>query len=374
MRMKKYLILAVTAAIAAVGCTKTFEATPTPTDSNPIGFGSWLEHMTKSPANTVANSFAVGDDFTVFGIKTKSTTNTTVFTGAEVEKTAVSPETWSCTPVQYWDDDADSYTFYAIAPHSVGSTATLTPDTGEIAASNIVFAGNDNDILLAEKKTVAKGSAPYFNNHAAVPMVFHHAAALLDLKVKMSADLYAAGAEVKVTSITLQNIDSKGNLTVTTGYTTDPVANASWATVEVSSGVPTVANYTAGVTSATANLNTNIANNTLAIIDDLIVLPQTFRTTGDYIQKVAIEYSIKQNGGDWVAYTPAAYALTLFDSGNNPQNSDSTDPGYADTPVTGWEKGTHYTYTITIDANAIKFTATIQNWLDGGNSYHYLAN
>ena len=366
--MKKYLILAVTAAFAAVGCTKTFEVTPTPTDSNPIGFGTWLEHMTKSPANTVANSFVVGDDFTVFGIKTKSTTNTTVFTGAEVEKTAVSPETWSCTPVQYWDDDADSYTFYAIAPHSVGSTATLTPETGAIAASNIVFAGNDNDILLAEQKTVAKGSAPYFNNHGAVPMVFHHAAALLDLNVKMSADLYAAGAQVKVTSIQLQNIDSKGNLAVSTGYTTDPVANASWSTVEVSTGVPTVANFSAGCTDVTSNLNVDIANTTKTIIDDLIVLPQSFRTGGSYDQKLLITYSIKQNGGEFVDYAPAAYSLTLFD------NTENTVNGSPDTPVSGWLKGTHYTYTITIDANAIKFTATIQNWLDGGNSWNYLAN
>ena len=361
--MKKLMILAV-AAIALVACSKTYDTAPA--SERAIGFNTWAETMTKSPENTVANTFAVGDDFTVFGIKTKSATNTTVFTNAQVEKTALDPETWSCTPVQYWDDDADSYTFYAIAPHSVGSTATLTPATGAIAASNIVFAGNDNDILLAEQKTVAKGSAPYFNNHGAVPMVFHHAAALFDLNVKMSSELYAAGAQVKVTSITLQNIDSKGNLTVTTGYTNDPVANASWETVEVSSGVPTTANYTAGAKSASENLNVNIANTTKTIIDDLIVLPQAFRTTGSYIQKVAIQYSIKQEGGDWVAYAPDAYNLTLFDDVDNKVNTD--------TAVTGWVKGTHYTYTITIDANAIKFTASIQNWLDGGNSYNYLAN
>ncbi|MBR5703760.1 MAG: fimbrillin family protein [Bacteroidales bacterium] len=362
--MKKLMILAV-AAIALVACSRTFNTHHHGNEGKAIGFSTWAETMTKTAANTVANSFAVGDDFTVFGIKTKSTTNTTVFTNAKVEKTVVAPETWSCTPVQYWDDDADSYTFYAIAPHSVGGTATLTPATGAIAASNIVFAGNDNDILLAEQKIVNKGVAPYFNNHGAVPMVFHHAAALFDLNVKMSSDLEAADAEVKITSIELQNIDSKGNLTVTTGYTTDPVANATWATVE-EAGNPTVNDFSAGCEDVSANLGVDIADQTVPIISKLIVLPQTFRTTGSYIQKVAIEYSIKQNGGDWVAYTPDAYNLTLFDNVDNKVNTD--------TAVSGWAKGTHYTYTITIDANAIKFTATIQNWLDGGNSWNYLAN
>ena len=39
MRMKKLLILAAVAAIAATACTKTFEAKPTA--ETPIGFGSW---------------------------------------------------------------------------------------------------------------------------------------------------------------------------------------------------------------------------------------------------------------------------------------------------------------------------------------------
>ena len=46
MRMRKLMILAAVAAIAATACTKTFEVEPTP--GNAIGFGTWANTLTKA--------------------------------------------------------------------------------------------------------------------------------------------------------------------------------------------------------------------------------------------------------------------------------------------------------------------------------------
>ena len=43
-----------------------------------------------------------------------------------------------------------------------------------------------------------------------------------------------------------------------------------------------------------------------------------------------------------------------------------------DTIIGGWEGGKHYTFYITINANAIVFTASITDWVTPNNGYHYL--
>ena len=354
MRMKKLIILAA-AAIAAVACSRTFDTAPAKEQA--IGFGTWAETLTKA---TVENTFDVNDHIGVFGVKTKSATNTTVFNNVDVKKTAASPETWTYSPKQYWDLNAVSYTFFAVSPYAA-TGYIVDPATGAVSASpTIAFAGKDSDILVAQKAVVNKtDGAGNFNSYDAVPLVFNHMAALLDVKVKMSADLYAQGAEVKITDVKLLNIDSEGTYTVTGGFTTAPTPD--W----TSTGTKATYNYTKGFVDATTALNVNIANGTPTIINKLVVLPQTFRTTGTERQQIQIAYKLKQTGGEDVQYTPDAFDLTTFDNVDDEDNED--------TAVAGWAFGTHYTYIITIDAQAIEFTASIQPWTEE-SAYHYLLN
>ena len=91
--MKKLIILAA-AAIAAVACSRTFDTAPAKEQA--IGFGTWAETLTKA---TVENTFDVNDHIGVFGVKTKSATNTTVFNNVEMFHTvfwlyALFPFTW----------------------------------------------------------------------------------------------------------------------------------------------------------------------------------------------------------------------------------------------------------------------------------------
>ena len=188
--------------------------------------------------------------------------------------------------------------------------------------------------------------------------------ALLDVNVKASAGLIAESATVKVASIQIQNIDSEGTFTVDEDYTTAPAAL--WATAQ-DAGVYTVAtfNQTNG-TGASYALNTALGNTSRTFINKLIVMPQVFRTSGSQKQQVLISYKIQYAGGDETVFSPAAYDLTMFDNLDNEVN---TDPN-----VTGWAPGVHYIYTITIDANAINFTASIEGWGDPVNAYNYLTN
>lgn len=363
MRMKKLMILAV-AAIALVACSRTFEKHET--EGVAIGFGTWTETLTKG---TVENSFEVGNTFNVWGEKLVGETHTDVFTSVTVRKTEngtpKDPGTWTYDNKQYWDLSASKYTFYAVSPAADGYTVDET--TGAISASpTITFNGKDSDILVAQQAVVNKtDGGGNFNNFAAVPLVFNHVAALVDVKVKVAAGLVAAGATVQVSGISLLNISTEGTFTVAGGYTTAPAAV--WTPSTAAAGTTASFDGADGYTDVSSSLNTNLNGTTGDIlIKQLVVMPQDFRTTGDFIQKLDIDYNITQTGGTANNFTPDPFALTTFDNVDNETNTD--------TNVTGWAPGYHYTYVVTIDARKIEFTATISDWTPADNAYNYLIN
>ena len=360
MRMKKLMIFAV-AAIALVACSKEFDTNKSASNGTAIGFGTWAEQLTKATSNTVDGTFAVNDNFKVWGSKLVSSTPSDVFTGVTVTKTNASPETWNYSPKQYWDLSADSYTFYAVAPAADGYTVNTT--TGQITASpTITFTGNDSDILVAQKALVPN-TGGNFNNFAKVPLIFNHAAAWVDVKVKISAGLVAAGAHVQVSSIALQNISKEGTFTVAGDYTTAP--EATWTASTPAAGTVAEYNHASGLVSGAAGLNTDLDASGTVLVSKLVVMPQDFRDAGDFIQKLDIDYNITQNGGSANNFTPAPIALTDFDDVEDKDNDD--------TAVTGWAPGTHYTYVVTIDAHTIEFSATISAW-STEDAFHYLIN
>lgn len=338
--MKKIMILAAIAAIAATACTKTFEAVQT--QGSALGFGTWANVLTK--ARTAGSStFVNGDDFNVYGFKTISAANTTVFNGDVVSYDGTD---WTYTNLRFWDPNAASYTFYAASP--AGKIATANAQTGEFTSNSITFAGNDNDVLVADKKVVPQAD---FNNP--VNLSFNHIASLVDFKVKKHAEI--AAATVAVTSFQLNNIDNVGTFSVSDAYTGshpvvtwNPTARGAYSN-------------TSGVTSV-ATLPSNVGTDgSDFLINNLVAMPQEFRTDAN-IQTVTIEYSIT-SGGDTVTNT-ATFNLKTFDDVDDKDNED--------TIIGGWEGGKHYTFYITINANAIVFTASIADWVTPNNGYHYL--
>ena len=271
--------------------------------------------------------------------------------------------TWTYTNTRYWDPAATSYTFYAISPSGVVPAANVTATTGAIAATNVTFNGNDNDILVANQKVVTPTGTPASYSSDPVEMQFKHISSLVDFKVKKHTDLNAA--TVAITSFSITNIDNAGTFAVATGYTTDVLPNVTW----TATGRATFKNNSEesgkhGVTEVT--LPTNVANTgNDFLINNLVIMPQTFRSASDEnIQTVNISYTITDAASN-VSTHSTSFELKSFD------NVDDTDN--TDTIITGWEKGKHYTFVITINANAIKFTGSIVDWTTQ-TGYSYLVN
>lgn len=363
--MKKLMILAAVAAIAATACTKTFEVEPTP--ANAIGFGSWANTLTKAEARVQGtNTFLAGDTFAVYGYKDKtSSAPVTIFNDVVVTASGA-PISWDYTNHKFWDTNYDSYTFFGVSPSAVGTAATVNPQTGEITSASITFDGNNYDILVADKTTVNKGSSPYFNNYGAVNLTFNHVASLVDIKAKKTPALNTA--TVSVSAISLTQIEKTGVLTVSAAYT-DSHPVATWSSTAKGTYGP--AN---GVTPVDISTPITIATDTTFpaadasyepaaatdLINSLVVKPQTFGTSGvAESQQLTITYTI-----DDIEHTATLY-LADFDRIDNTAQAASF--------VGSWEPGKHYVFYLTIDAHAISFTASISDWdTTVINGYHYL--
>ena len=354
MRMKKIMIIAV-AAIALAACSKTFDHNKT--EGAAIGFGTWTENLTKARTQG-DNTFTAGDDFAVYGFKLNGSTNNVVFDDITVSASG-SPLVWDYVtgevPARYWDPSATSYTFYGVSPSAIGKAADVDPETGEISSASITFKGNDNDILVADKKEVLPAAYG-----TVVPLVFNHIASLVDFKVDKDVNL--GNAVLAITSFSITNIDNTGTFSVNDAYTgTHPVVT--WNATSHAG----VYDNTKGVVSVT--LPTDVASTVGAefLINNLVVMPQTFRTDSN-IQTVNIGYTIKDEANNESTYTQS-FNLKIFDWGDDRSQGNNTIIG-------GWEAGKHYAFILTIDAKKINFSASITPWVKTGNEtgYHYLFN
>ena len=380
MRMKKLTILAAVAAIAATACTKTFEVQPTP--ETPIGFGTWTNYLTKTEARVQGtNEFRAGDTFAVYGYKHRAEgapTDVTVFDDVVATASGNPVDSWAYTGgTKFWDVNYDSYTFFAISPSAIGveadntnSSTDVNAQTGAFVSRAITFAGNDNDILVADKTTVLKstGAPNYFNNYGTVTLQFNHVAALVDIKVKKSHTL--ANTPVTVSAFSLQNIESAGQLTVSDAYTNGhPVPT--WSSTATTSYGPGSGVTPVSIASpiVIAEDNTFPGNNasyvpnaSTDIVTSLIVKPQTFGATGvAESQKIVMTYYV-----DGVRYDATLYLADFDFIDNTAQAADY---------VGGWAYGKHYVFYITIDAHAISFSASITPWTTtNANGYHHLLN
>ena len=388
--MKRYIFLVAAVALATVSCSKTYDTTTAP--GRAIGFGTWTENLTRAitdPRTAGTNAFGVGDSFAVFGYKSASDDSgkSTVFDSGtktvEVEMTtAGTPGTWTYSPLRYWDVNYDKYTFFAVSPSSVGKAATVDPQTGEITSASIVFAGNNNDILVADKETVNKSTDNYTSQ---VVLDFNHVASLVDFKVAKAPNLH--DATVTVSAFTLGNIETTGVMSVSDAYNAAVYGGSVGPVVTWNSTATGTYGPANGVTSVDISSPITIVEDTAfpvpaepadgkstMLINNLIVKPQTFAepttaerndpSTAAAAQKLTITYSIAVTNGDTNTYTSTLF-LYDFDIVNNDEQ--------AGTRVASWDTGKHYTFYITLDAKPIVFGARINDWTVG-TGYHYLVN
>ncbi|MBP5487987.1 MAG: fimbrillin family protein [Bacteroidales bacterium] len=361
--MKKLMILAV-AAIALVACSKEFDTNKSASNSAAIGFNTWAEQLTKA-RDAGSSTFVSGDYFLVSGFKTKSTTYTEVFANDTVK---FNGSVWSYDNPRYWDSGADSYTFYAVSsPNTaLAFTGAANSNSRTITATAVTFSGSNNDILLANSVDVLPAN---YKTDVPVAFNFKHIGALVDLKVKKTSAL--DDATVEITAIALEGVYDEANLAVT--EYTDNVPTVAWTSL-ANAVAPLTYTNASGVTPV--DLPDDVSSATADdLITSLIVIPQTL-TTSQQILKIS--YTITDGAGNINTFTDKTVDLNLFDDTDYPTDDDDETDGnqYNDgDPISSWAAGTHYIYTLTIDANTINFTASITDWTTPAtNGYYYLVN
>jgi hypothetical protein len=114
--------------------------------------------------------------------------------------------------------------------------------------------------------------------------------------------------------------------------------------------------------------------NAAALISDLVLMPQVLSKTEG--PKITISYTITTGSGgdaDTIVYTNKEFYFGLFDSTEPDDPGQPGDKQNTDPRVSAWMPNVHYTYYITINANAIEFSASIDNW-DTDSAHYYLFN
>ena len=359
MRMKKIILIAAVA-IAAAACSKTFDTNPA-ASQKAISFGSWSENLTKAGRTQGSSTFVADDTFSVSGNKatTSPAAKVTVFNNEKVTAEGTGTLTWKYDVTRFWDTNYDSYTFYAVSPFGA---ATIDAQDGTIAATDIVYAGNDKDILVADKVVVNKtDGANYFNGYGTVELTFKHISTLVDVKMKKSHAL--ANNKVTVKAFAINNVLSAGTFAVTTYPTIDWTKNTPKSyypadgvtSVDISSPIEIVEDNTFDSSNTDPD---KVPAGSTTLINNLVVMPQAISA-----QTITLTYNIE---GDPVDHEVELFLKDFDKVDNGNQNQ---------TKVGNWEAGKHYTFYITIDAHAIVFDASIESWDNViVNGYHYILN
>lgn len=232
---------------------------------------------------------------------------------------------WVNTPVIYWPNVTDQYYFRALAKYidntsglnisSVGTIATLnkgtTVEQGTTTASDILWGTSAKH--RGHTNTYERGVA-IPPRKGGVPIAFEHAMSKVSFALKSTNDesVLPTNAKVNITgaTIAIQNI-----------YTS--------ATIKIEDGNMDFSGKSR--TEAAIPATTSISN--------YFVIPQTFETNA----MVVITLPYESN---------ATYSIPLKDcvvSGGT-------------TPITAWERGKNYSYTIHIEKEGVETHVLVKDW------------
>jgi len=204
--MKKIFLIGLTAAAMLASCSN--DETVEMAQQKTISFSNaFVNNGTRS---IVDPSFTTSTlkDFAVYGF----TQNGQIFNGEKVSKGGTASTGWSYNNVQYWVP-GNTYTFGAIAPHSVaGNVSNVTLPTGATKVGmEVAFTNTDADqvdLLHAEPTQITGVTATYTTP---VSMTFNHQLS----KVKFSfQNSVGEGYNVKVSNVKITDAYKEGTLTV----------------------------------------------------------------------------------------------------------------------------------------------------------------
>lgn len=204
--MKKIFLIGLTAAAMLASCSN--DETVEMAQQKAISFSNaFVNNGTRSIVDPSFTTTSL-NDFAVYGFTQKGQ----IFNGEKVSKGGTASTGWSYNNVQYWVP-GNTYTFGAIAPHSVaGNVSNVTLPTGATKVEmEVAFTNKDADqvdLLHAAPTQITGVTASYTTP---VSMTFNHQLS----KVKFSFE-NAVGVDynVKVSNVKITDAYKEGTLTV----------------------------------------------------------------------------------------------------------------------------------------------------------------
>lgn len=204
--MKKIFLIGLTAAAMLASCSN--DETVEMAQQKAIGFSNaFVNNGTRSIVDPSFTTLTL-KDFAVYGFTQKGQ----IFDGVKVSKGGTASTGWSYDNVQYWVP-GNTYTFGAIAPHSVAakvSDVTL-PESATKVEMKVAFTNTDADqvdLLHAAPTQITGVTASYTTP---VSMTFNHQLS----KVKFSFEnVVGVDYNVKVSNVKITDAYKEGTLTV----------------------------------------------------------------------------------------------------------------------------------------------------------------
>ena len=323
--MKRILLIASAVAIVA-GCAKV--TTVDTAEPQEIAFKAYNYAATKAPIN--GSIFPYDRDMAVHAIFKDGTTiseyfDNVQFTAKQIEGNSL----WSGG--KFWPPQG-TLKFNAVSPSVGSSNSILSSLTFNYASgenlSNITGSLADNsteqlDLLIAASTDFTP--APSSSN-TGIDITFHHALSLIQIKAKAGADDL-----VKVKGIVLNKCYQSGNFYVNPATDSDFATDVNWDVT--------------GITATDLNLDvqeTELGVSAFSEFNPVLVVPaiETPKPT------LTITY-------DFDSLTDLVKTVELFPAG---------------TPITEWQSGKKYTYSLTFTANEILLDPSIDDWEDDPTS------
>lgn len=204
--MKKIFLIGLTAAAMLASCSN--DETVEMAQQKAISFSNaFVNNGTRSVDDPSFTTESLSD-FAVYGFTQKGQ----IFDGVKVSKGGTTSTGWSYDNVQYWVP-GNTYTFGAIAPHSVAakvSDVTL-PESATKVEMKVAFTNTDAkqvDLLHAAPPQITGVTASYTTP---VSMTFNHQLS----KVKFSFEnVVGVDYNVKVSNVKITDAYKEGTLTV----------------------------------------------------------------------------------------------------------------------------------------------------------------
>lgn len=255
-----------------------------------------------------------------------------------------SGSTWSCSPQLYWPNASTEYFFRALSGAVVSSDAT----TGNITVSNTKAGGINNNDLIWGTTDAHSGTASDGNNYnyaegdkikprtGDVPLTFRHIMSKVRFKLETetrgengTTHLAADGVNLNGAKIQIDHLATNGNLVLNTGGINTTSFNG---TLYDPNTIPALTYSSATLTSES---------------DWQIVLPQNINADAKIIITLA----------DGTTYKAVLKECKVYENGT-----------LTNTPITTWEPGKRYTYTIHLKKDDITFRALVNDWKDAQGS------